>query len=324
VGRALVNSPLVIRRVLTAIATAITASFVLFLLLDVGPDPLALLTVDGDLSAADAARLAHQYGWDRPFIVQWMNWLTNLVHGDLGVSLRSGRPAAQMILERVPLTLVITLAALALSMALSVPIALVMARRAGSRIDTLASTIVVAMAAMPGFLIAILLQLGAVHLKSLTGVTLLHVSSPPRTHAIGDVLGHLVLPVVALALMQTAGWVRYQRAALLETIGSEFVTGARAKGLREHTVMTRHVLRASLAPIVTLVALDLGTIVGGSVVIELVFALPGLGRLLIDSVQAHDVVVVLDIVMLQALAIVTATTVSDLVVKWLDPRAAGT
>ncbi|MBC7643508.1 MAG: ABC transporter permease [Thermoleophilia bacterium] len=313
---------LVMRRVLMAVTTAIAASFVLFLLLDVGPDPLALLTNDSDLSAADAARLAHQYGWDQPFIVQWAHWLGNLLRGDLGISLRSGRPAAQMILERVPLTLAITLSALALSMALSVPIALVVARRAGSRIDTVASTIVVAMAAVPGFLIAILLQLGAVHLKSLTGTTLLHVSSAPRTNGIGDVLGHLVLPVVALGLLQTAGWVRYQRAALLETIGSEFVTGARAKGLRERSVLIQHVLRASLAPIVTLVALDLGTIVGGSVVIELVFALPGLGRLLIDSVEAHDVVVVLDIVMLQALAIVTATTVSDLVVRWLDPRAA--
>lgn len=180
--------------------------------------------------------------------------------------------------------------------------------------------VMVGLGAIPGFLLALLLQLAAVKIKDVTGHTVLYVSGTPREGGIIEWIQRAVLPVLALALWQISAWVRYQRAELLEILGQDFIAAAHAKGLPERVVTIRHALRCALAPLVTLVALDLGYLVGGALIIETVFSLPGIGRLLVDSVQARDIVVTLDIIALGAVAMVVATAAADVITARIDPR----
>lgn len=308
------------RRALLAIPTLLAATLLLFLLLAVGPDPLRQLQQEGSLTDSDVVRLTSMYGWDSPWYQQYGRWLGSLLGGDWGTSMRTGRPAWEMLAERIPISLAIGGAALLLSLLVAIPLALLLAARRDSRIDRLGVFTSVALTAVPGFLVAVLLQLAAVQLKDVTGHTVLHVTGAWRGDGAIEALRRFTLPVLTLTLVQVGAWLRLARAGMLDALGHEFVLAARAKGLPERIVLTRHALRSALAPLVTLVALDLGFLLGGAVIVENVFGVPGMGTLLLDSVQARDSVVALDELVLASLVIVAATLGADGAVAALDPR----
>ncbi len=302
------------------IPTALAASFIVFLLVWIGPNPVQALMNEGDLDPAAAQQMQHSYGLDQPWYDQYASWLANFASGDLGTSMRTNEPAGSLILDRIGVTLTIAGTALFLSILISIPLALLMAERPRSTTDSTLTSGAVIISALPAFLLALLLQYLAVLIKDATGITIFHASGGLRDGGIIEILQRYTLPIATLTAVQVAGWMRYQRGLLLDVIGSEFVTAAHARGVSHRSIRIRHVLRASLTPIVTLIAIDLGLLIGGTLIVETVFGLPGTGRLLLDSVQAHDTVVALDLIMIGALAIVCANLVADVLCDRIDPR----
>lgn len=308
------------RRLASAIPTALAASLLVFVLIWVGPNPAQSMMQDGDIDAQAAHQLTSQYGLDQPWHTQYVSWLRNFISGDWGVSMRTHESAAALITERLGVTLALSLAAICLSILVSLPLAMLMANRPRSRTDTSLTASAVLVSAVPAFLLALLLQYGAVLLKDITGITIFHASGGARSGGVIELLQRYTLPVITLTAVQVAGWMRYQRGLLLDVLGSDFITAARARGASERGIQLHHVLRVALVPIVTMVAIDIGMMIGGTLIVETVFGLPGTGRLLLDSVQAHDTVVALDLVMLGAIAIVLANVLSDALCDRIDPR----
>jgi peptide/nickel transport system permease protein len=307
-------------RLLGALLTALAASMLVFLLLWVGPDPSRLLASESDIDPAAIAQLQDQYGLNQPWYTQYLDWLGGMASGDWGTSMRTNAPAADLIGERLPVTIGMTLTATLLSVLISIPLAMFMAQRPRSRADTTLAGGAIFMAALPTFLLALILQWGALLLKDTLGVTIVHTSGPARESGLIELMQRYTLPIATLTAVQVAGWMRYQRGLLLEVIGNDYVTAARARGLTERVIQIHHVLRASLVPIITLVVIDIGAVIGGTLIVETVFGIPGTARLLLDSVQARDTVVVLNLVMLGSLAIVLTNTVGDVLSSRIDPR----
>lgn len=308
-----------LRRTALALSTMLAASLVLFVLLMLRPDPLAQLQQESDV---DTAALAERYGWNDPWPVQYWDWLSGFVQGDWGSSIQSDQPAMQMILERAPLTLALTSISTLLAAVAAVIVGSWTARRRGSRADTSTMKALIAVGALPSFLLALLLQWGAVKMKDITGVTIAYVGGMPRDGGLVEYVQRLVLPILALTIMQFVAWTRFQRSELMGVLDDDTTTAARARGLDERTVLRRHALPRTAAPMLTLIGLELGTMIGGSIVVENVFSLPGLGRLLLDSVDHRDVVVALDIVVLGAALITVVSALVDIVSARIDPRVA--
>lgn len=311
---------LLARRLVSLLPTLLAASLLMFFVLSMGPSPLAQLREFSQLQPADMAKLAHRYGWDQPLWRQYLSWLSNYLHGDWGRSVRTLQPAGSMIMERLPLTLTIASLALVISVGIGLPLGAFVALRAYSRVDYVTTLLTLMLMAMPGFFLALLLQILAVELRSMTGHVVFYTSGIPDGGGLLPWIQRLTLPVLVLAGSHVAIWVRYQRGELLGVLGQDYIKCARAKGLPERIVFLRHAVRNAVLPIITLIAIDLGKIVAGSVIVESVFGLPGIGTLLLDSVNGHDTVVVLDILMLTALIMVAANTLADLAYGALDPR----
>jgi peptide/nickel transport system permease protein len=314
-------SGLLLKRLAALPVILLATSVLVFFVLSMGPSPMALMMEVANLSPEEVKRIAHEYGWDRPQLVQYGHWLGDTLRGDFGMSVRTFRPAAEMIGERLPLTLTIASLSLLLSVGIGVPLGAYCAARANSKLDYATTFMTLALMAMPGFFMALVLQLGAVGLRDLTGGVVFFTSGTPETGAsMLEWAQRLTLPVLCLTLTHIAMWTRYQRGELLGVLGEQYVTSARAKGLPAKTVFLRHAMRNAMLPIITLVAIDMGKLVAGAVVVESVFGLPGIGTLLLDSVNGNDRVVVLDILMLVGLMMVLCNALADVVYGALDPR----
>jgi peptide/nickel transport system permease protein len=314
-------SGLLARRLAALPVILLATSVLVFFVLSMGPSPMALMMEVANLSPEEVKRIAAEHGWDQPQVVQYLHWLGDVARGDLGMSVRTFRPAAEMIGERLPLTLTIASLSLLLSVGIGVPLGAYCAARANSKVDYATTFFTLALMAMPGFFMALVLQLGAVGLRDLTGGVVFFTSGTPEDGAaIGEWVQRLTLPVLTLTLTHIAMWTRYQRGELLGVLGEQYVTCARAKGLPGRTIFLRHAMRNAMLPIITLVAIDMGKLVAGAVVVESVFGLPGIGTLLLDSVNGNDRVVVLDILMLVGLMMVLCNALADVVYGALDPR----
>lgn len=313
--------PFVVRRMLQGVAALFVVSVAMFLLLFVGPNPLEQLRSNPEYSEADIARITEQYGWDRPWHVQYVEWAGGMLSGDWGDSLLQQRPAKELIGERLPLTLVLTSASLLLSAMIALPLGILLAARRNTRLDHGVAILSFALMAMPGFLLALGLQIAAIKLYHSTGILAAFAAGAPESASVIEWIRRLALPVIALTTVQVAGWTRYQRSETLGVLASEYVKVARAKGLSERTVMVRHALPNTALPIITIVAMDVATLFGGAVGVETIFGLPGMGSLMLDAVMQRDVVVALDIVVILATLMVVANLVADLLYGVFDPRA---
>lgn len=314
-------SGVILRRLVTAPPILLAMSILIFAVLSSGPSPLALLLEVANLSPEDIARISHANGWDLPAWRQYLNWLGGIVQGDLGTSVRTLQPASELIAERLPHTLTIAAFALVLSVGIGVPLGALCAVRVNTRLDYATTFLTLTLMAMPGFFMALLLQLFAVKLRDATGSPIFYTSGIPEPGAgMTEWVQRLVLPVACLTLTHIAVWTRYQRGELLGVLGEQYIVCARAKGLPAKVIFVRHAMRNALLPIVTLIAIDMGKLLAGAVIVESVFGIPGMGSLLLDSVNAHDTVVVLDILCLVGLMMILCNGLADVVQGMLDPR----
>jgi peptide/nickel transport system permease protein len=259
------------------------------------------------------ARVRTHYCLDRGLVAQYGCWLDHVVHGDLGESYRSKRAVTEIIASRIGPTAQLALAAIALQLAIGLPLGIVAALRRGRWPDHGATVIgLVAQSAPPFFVGTALLYLVAYRWGWL----------PLGGYGAGgwDRIRHLVLPAMTLAAVGVAYYARIVRSELIDVLGEDYVRTARAKGLPERVVIGRHALRNAIGPLITLVGLDLGVLLGGAVVTEVIFAWPGLGREVLQATLEIDIPLILGVVLVSAIAIALANLVVDLVHLWIDPR----
>jgi peptide/nickel transport system permease protein len=296
-----------LKRAGLALLVALTVSLVCFFLVHLTTDVAVAMAGEGATAEA-IETVRKQYGFDRPVAVQYADWLAKAATGDFGESLYFHSPVSSLVLERLPNTLALALLSIALALAISIPLGVVAAMRPNSWVDRLALTIAVLGQAMPTFWFALLLIL-------LFGVTLkvLPISG-------SDSWLHFVMPAIALGYYATPAIMRVTRSGMIEVLESDYIRTARAKGLRTPQVLFKHALRNALAPVVALAAVQLGFLLGGSVVIETIYAINGLGYLAWESISHNDFPVVQAVVLLISLGYIVLTFAADLANAWLDPR----
>ena len=315
---------LALRRLAASVPTLLLILAGLFLLLRLAPGDTvdALMAQMGGGDAALAEELRRFYGLDLPVMARLGDYLWRLVRLDLGFSAIYGKPVATVILERLPATLLLMTASLSFAFAAGMALGVLAARRVNRWPDTLISTLGLVFYATPSFWFGLMaIVVFSVHLQWLPAGGFGDVAMGyTGLEAALDIAKHLVLPTLTLGLIFLAIYLRIMRASMLEVLSLDFVRTARAKGLTETRVVARHVLRNAMLPMVTLMGLQAGTMLGGSVVVESVFALPGLGRLAYEGVVQRDLNTLLGIVFVSALLVIAVNFVVDLLYARLDPR----
>lgn len=280
------------------------------------PGDPALLIMGPEGSPEAAARLRTALGLDRPLVAQYGDWLGRAVRGDLGVSLQYGVPVGRLILSRLPVTLPLTVMAAAIMLLVAIPVGIYAATHRGRAGDYAAMVVAEIGIAVPSFWTGLLLIL-------LFSVRLGWMPSggfEGWSAALWPALRSLLLPAVALGLFQAAVLVRATRSAVLDVLREDYVRTARGKGIDETTVVLKHTLRNAVIPIVTVAGVQLGQLVAGSIVLESVFALPGLGRLTLGAIAARDLPLVQGVTLFVASCIVLVNFLVDLAYRRLDPR----
>lgn len=296
-----------VKRLGLALLVALTVSFIAYLLVFVSGDPAVAIAGEG-ARAADIEAIRHQYGFDRPIPLQYADWLIKLLKGDLGMSVYFKTEVAPLVFDKLPTTLMLGVAALAIALLISVPLGVLAAIYKNSWIDRLCLGVAVLGQALPNFFFALLL----IMLFSISW-RLLPVSGSGTWQ-------HLVMPALALGYYAAPAFMRLIRAGMIEVLGADYIRTARAKGLPPSTVIFKHALRNAIVPVVALAAVQLGFLLGGSVVIETIFALDGLGYLAYQSITYKDFPVMQVIVLLLSVIYILLTLASDIANAWLDPR----
>jgi peptide/nickel transport system permease protein len=307
---------LALRRLLATIPVLFLVTAGVFTLMHLTPgDPVDAMMAES-VDAAARASLRRELGLDQPIPVQYARWMGRLLRGDLGRSVRNHEPVVDNVSRRIRPSLQLALLAMAISLVVAVPLGIVSAARRNTTVDGLGTTFALFGICMPNFLIALLLIF-------LFGVTLHWLPISGYTDPFEEPLGglrSLALPAITLGLALAAVITRTLRSSLLEALSEDYVRTARAKGLSEGEVIRRHALRNGLIPVVTVMGLQFGALIGGAVITEYVFALPGVGRLVVDAVFARDYPLVQGVVLLIAVGFILSNLVVDLLYGWLDPR----
>jgi peptide/nickel transport system permease protein len=269
-------------------------------------DPTALAAIRKDL------------GLDQPLPVQYVAWLTRAVQGDLGRSFQNHQRVSEAIIERLPATLELGAAALTISITFALVIGIISAVKRNSLIDLLSTSVTLMGVSFPGFFLGLLLILLFAYV--IPG----HIFPPggytPLTTDVGENLRRLVLPAVTLATASLAVNLRQVRSSLLEVFGLDYMRTARAKGLHESTIITRHALKNALIPVVTLIGIQIGAIIEGAVITETIFFWPGIGRLAVQAIPSNDYPVVQGVVLVSAFSFMLSTLFVDVLYAWIDPR----
>ena len=308
-----------LRRLVSLIVTVWLASIVVFAVLQLVPGDPALLMLGVNAQPDTLAALRSQMGLDQPVLTRYLHWAGALARGDLGVSLTYARPVAELVAERLAVTLPLALLSLSLSTALALPLGLLAAARRGRGSDWAVLGFSQLGVSMPSFWIAILLIL----LFSLTLHWFPAGGFPGWGGGIGPALHALLLPALALALPEAAILARVTRTAVLDTLAEDHIRTARAKGVSRTAVLLRHALPNALIPVATVLGLQISFLVAGAVVVENVFTLPGLGRLLYQAIGQRDLIVVQGVVVLLALFVVVVNALVDIACALADPRPKG-
>lgn len=294
-------------RLLRAVLTIVAVVTFAFVVLRLSGDPaLLIMSVDAPPEAVEAFRAA--WGLDRPVWEQYLRYFIQVAQGNLGQSMRDGRPALTVVMERVPETLALTLPAFAMKLLIGIPAGIYAALNRNRLADRLTMVISVAGFTVPSFVLALILVLiFAVNLGWL-----------PSGGA--ESWRHAILPVITLGLSGAAILARFTRSAMLEVLGQPYIRAASAKGLPWHRVVTDHALPNAAIPTVTIIGFMVGSLVAGAVVVESVFSWPGVGRLLVVAVSNRDLAIVQTILLLVAMTMVCANLIVDMLYGWIDPR----
>ncbi|MGF1498767.1 MAG: ABC transporter permease [Elainellaceae cyanobacterium] len=310
-----------LRRLLVALPTLLAISLVIFLVLALAPgDPLAELASNPSISAEVRENIRRAFGLDQPLHVRYVKWIGSFIRGDFGYSFTSRSPVSELIWQRLPTTLWIVGTAYLISFSLALPLGILSALKRQSALDQALTTVAFFGISLPPFFTGLLfIIIFSVQLDWFPFIydSTLVVNSWAAFLA---QIRQSVLPIAVLVLFQTAVLMRFIRAAILEQLSQDYVRTAYAKGLRQSGVISYHVLRNAMIPVVTLVALDIPTLFTGALVTEQVFRVPGIGALLIDSIFRNDTPVVLAITFVYAILVVAFNLIADLLYAWLDPR----
>ncbi|MEE8453346.1 MAG: ABC transporter permease [Limibaculum sp.] len=299
--------PYVLKRFAVAILVSITVSMITFSMIYLSGDP-ALALAGETATEADIENIRRVYGYDRPIVVQYLDWLYRAVQGDFGQSHYLKKPVSEVIFERLPTTMLLGFCALVFALTLSIPLGVLAAIRPNSMIDRVALTIAVVGQAMPSFWFALIMMLWLGiywRLLPITGT---------------DSWANFVMPSIALGYYITPAVMRLTRAGMLEVLSTDYIRTARAKGLRPMTVLFKHALRNAIIPVVSLAAVQFGFMLGGSIVIETIFAINGLGFLAWESIQRADLPMMQAIVLVLSIFYIVLTFLADMLNAWLDPR----
>jgi len=305
-----------VRRLAALVATLAFVSVLVFVAIRVLPGDPVLVMAGPEANPEVVARLREAMGLDRPLPVQYVEWLAGALRGELGVSLQYDVPVGALIVSRLPVTVPLTAMAATLALLVALPLGVYAATRARGPGDYLTIVIAQLGLAVPSFWAGLLLiLLFSVHLGWFRSG-----GFDGWSQGVGAAVRALLLPAVALGLFQAAVLMRATRSSLLEVLGEEYVRTARAKGVPEGRVIAKHALRNALIPVVTVAGLQLGQLLAGSIILESVFALPGLGRLALGAITARDLPVVQGVTLFVASCIVIINFAVDLSYAWLDPR----
>jgi peptide/nickel transport system permease protein len=307
------------RRVLAVLLpTLLGVSIVVFTVIHLIPGSFVdiLLGVSGDVTPEQVAAINRSYGLDQPLPVQYVLWLKNVLSGDLGTSLRTRRPVATEIADALPVTLELTALSLALSLCVAVPAGVLAAARRNTAIDAIARLIALVGLSMPNFLVGTLLVLFVSLYLPIVPTT----GFVPLSQGLWQNLRAMILPAVSLGFVLIASTMRMVRSSLLDEMHKEYATVARAKGLAPRTVLLRHELRNALLPIVTSVGIQMGYLLGGTIIVEQLFALPGIGRLGFNAISNRDYPLVQGVVLFMATVFTLVNLLTDMLYGWLDPR----
>jgi peptide/nickel transport system permease protein len=306
----------ILRRLVALGLTLLAAALVIFVVLEILPGDPAAVTLGLNAAPEALAALRAEMGLDKPAVLRFFIWLGGLVTGDLGQSYTYRVPVLQLIMERMAVTLPLALMAIALATAIGIPLGMLAASRHGRLADAGVMAFAQAGLAIPNFWFGLLLVL-----VFAVGLGWLPAGGFPGWQAgLGVSLKALLMPALALALPQAAIIARVTRSSMLDTLQEDFVRTARAKGLSEGTTMRRHALRNALIPVVTILGLQFSVLIAGAIIIENVFALPGLGRLVFQAIAQHDLIVVKDLVMLFAGLAILINFAVELLYGLIDPR----
>jgi peptide/nickel transport system permease protein len=318
--------PFLVRRLLVVVPLLIGITFVSFIVISLAPGgPLDFLEGESpDLSPEVKKQLTELYGLDKPLVVQYWSWLTRLARLDFGRSfLPDGKPVLTKIGERLPVTLMLNIVEMLIILAVAVPIGVMSAVRQGSNFDKVTTLFVFIGFATPDFWLALLLmslfgaQLGWLPISGLRSLNWEYLSFWQQQF---DFVSHLALPIAVATFGGLAGFSRYMRQSMLEVVRQDYVQTARAKGLSERVVIGKHALRNALLPVVTILGLSLPGLIGGSVIIESIFAIPGMGQLMVQSIYARDYPVVMGNLVVVAVLTLFANLFADIAYGFVDPR----
>ena len=304
------------RRLLATVPVVGVVAIAVFGLLHVVPGDPAVIIAGDYATAEDVARIRSKLGLDRPFLTQVEIWLSNVVHGDLGTSIFSGLPVATLIKQRAEATVALTVLAMLISIGVGVPLGVLAAWRKGSWIDRLVMVLAVSGFSMPVFWLGFVL----VYAFAISVPWLPVQGFQPLAGGVGPFLRHLILPAVTLSVVYMALIARMTRASMLGVLGEDYIRTGFAKGLSPSRVLLRHALKNASLPVVTVIGLGVALLIGGAVVTESVFALPGLGRLTVDAIVRRDYPVIQGVILVVSAAYVLINLVVDLLYVVLDPR----
>ncbi len=306
-----------VRRLLLLVPTLIGVSMVVFVLVRLLPgDAASLQLQDAKSSAADEAALRAQLGLDKPIYLQYADWLGSLLHGDLGHSFRSKQPIAQELSARIPVTLELGITALIIAAIVATTIGVISAVRQDTWMDYASRSAAIALLAIPAFWLGTLVvTLPSVWWHWTPPLQYVRFSQDPVKN-----LSIVIVPALILGLGLSGGLMRLVRTQMLEVLRQDFIRTASAKGLAEQAVIARHALKNALIPALTVLGIQVGLLVSGTVVLESIFVLPGMGRYLLEAVQSRDYPAIQALNLIFATLIVVTNLVVDLLYGWLDPR----
>jgi peptide/nickel transport system permease protein len=312
-----------LRRLLIALPSLLGISIVLFTVLALAPgDPFGELATNPNVPPEVREALRVKFGLDDPVVVRYLRWLFAMLHGDWGFSFVSRVDVDKLILERVPTTLLVIGSSQILALVVALPVGIYAATRPYSIFDQIANTLAFIGFSLPTFFTGILfILIFSIYLDWLPFVYRADLAST-GWQWVWDHVKQAAMPVAVLGLFQGASWTRFVRSAVLDVVRLDYVTTARAKGLPERTVITKHVVRNALIPVVTLVALQMPAVFGGAIITEQIFRVPGIGSLLITSILANDTPVIMAVTFVFACLVILFNLLADLLYGWLDPRIA--
>jgi peptide/nickel transport system permease protein len=318
----------ILRKLVAAVPVILLVTVLVFLLTYLAPGEPVLLLAPIEEYRPDSGltmeqwneeqieALRHRFGFDRPLHVRYFEWLLNALRGDLGKAIRGRQPVLQIILQRLPVTLELATLSLLLAAILGIPFGIMAASRRASILDAILSTLAISGVSVPSFWLAILLILVfAVRLGWLPVGGFARVSE-----SLDENLKLMILPALTLSAGLMGSIMRMTRSSMAEVLDEDYMRTARAKGLRENLVLRRHALKNALIPVVTMMGLQLGRLLGGATLVEVIFSIPGLGKITVDSINGRDYPVVQGAVLLSALIFIVVNISVDIVYAVLDPR----